>query len=412
MLELYREVYCGWNVKHFRLTLTDIRWCGRLAAPPDVGIDAPRRREVGICALLVALFCLGEAALKEPPKRDFKVEPGPLTKTKLRSVDPKFIANKFYADFRLAKRSQVDVTYDPRHIERGPKSELTNVQRLVLLDSGNRLVSGPSSDRGDRGGFDTFPPVASEIFKFIADQCPSAQRPSLLDYLTSAECDRDSHYGRSVGPYNDLAIGIFAPTAEEAEARAIAILRLFDCGLSRPLQRHFIAEAQKYAAEAREKYRDYAKLSEAIHAEEEKIAKPSEISAEILGQLKAQKVMMAVEMAGLNARVKACDAMLNEPKKLEVSALQSVSDMKVKAEIERIGIKEKLDQINAFIAEGDHREATQKSIATLDRKRSIVARDVSSSIDRAESCVAVVGYYAPRELIDNKITISPVEWTQ
>jgi hypothetical protein len=358
-----------------------------------------------------SIQAIGEAALKEPPKRDFKVEQGPLKKIKLRSVDPKFIANKFVADFRLAKRSQVDLTYDPRHVEQGPKSALTDAQRLVLLDSSNRLVSGPASDRG---GFDTFPPIASAIFKFMADQCPPAQRPSgLFDYLTSADCDRDIQFGTSgIGSNVDRPIGIFAPTAEEAEARAIAILQLYDCGLSRPLQRHFLAEAQKYAAEAREKYRDYAKLSEAIHAEEEKIAKPSEISTEILGQLKAQKVMMAVEMAGLNARVKACDAMLNEPKKLEVSALQSVSDMKVKAEIERIGIKEKLDQINAFIAEGDHREATQKSIATLDRKRATVARDVSSSIDRAESCVTLAGYYAPRGLIDNKITVSPVEWTQ
>jgi hypothetical protein len=31
----------------------------------DVGIDAPRLPEVGIGALLVALFCLGGAALEE-----------------------------------------------------------------------------------------------------------------------------------------------------------------------------------------------------------------------------------------------------------------------------------------------------------------------------------------------------------
>ena len=37
----------------------------QLRLPPDVGIDAPRRREVRICAFLVALFCLDEAALVE-----------------------------------------------------------------------------------------------------------------------------------------------------------------------------------------------------------------------------------------------------------------------------------------------------------------------------------------------------------
>jgi hypothetical protein len=37
----------------------------QLRLPPDVGIDAPRRREVGNFAFLVALFGLGEAALVE-----------------------------------------------------------------------------------------------------------------------------------------------------------------------------------------------------------------------------------------------------------------------------------------------------------------------------------------------------------
>ena len=394
-----------------------------IAQDPNFGRSTPGSRAgsgrptpdptEALAAVEKSIQAIDEAALKGPPKRNYKVEQGALTKTKLRRVDPKFIANKFVANFRLAKRSHVDLANDPRVEQGALGSTLTDLQRLVRLDNYNRF---PSSDRGgfgDRSGFpDSGPFTASAIFKFLADQCPPAQRPSgLIDYLTSADCDRDSQLS-GIGTNNDLTISIFAPTAEEAEARAIAILQLYDCGLSRPLQRQFFAEAQKYVADAREKYGDYAKVSEALHTEEEKLAKPSEISPDILGQLKAQKVMMAVEMAGLNARVKACDAMLNEPKKLEVSALQSVSDMKVKAEIERIGIKEKLDQINAFIAEGDRREATQKTILTLDRKRSIAARDVSSSIRWAESCVALVGYYAPRELVENKVNVTPVEWTE
>src|SRR2546422_8396245 len=39
-----------------------------------------------------------------------------------------------------------------------------------------------------------------------------------------------------------------------------------------------------------------------LRAEEAKLEKPSEISTDILSQLKAQKVMVAVELAGLNAR--------------------------------------------------------------------------------------------------------------
>src|SRR4030095_6602787 len=141
-----------------------------IAQDPNFGRSAPGSRggrpttdpTEALAAVEKSIQAIGEAALKEPPKRDFKVEQGPLKKIKLRSVDPKFIANKFVADFRHAGRSQVDITHDPRHIERRSKSELTNVQRLVLFDSGNRLARGPASDRG---GFDTFPPVGSDIFK-------------------------------------------------------------------------------------------------------------------------------------------------------------------------------------------------------------------------------------------------------
>src|SRR5439155_14574231 len=128
-------------------------------------------------------------------------------------------------------------------------------------------------------------------------------------------------------------------------------------------QQYFLAEGRKRIENARTRYVEVARQGDVLRAEQEKLAKPSEISADILSQLKAQKVMVAVELAGLNARVKACDEMLKDAKRLEVSALQSISDMKVKAEIERVGIKEKLDQINTFINEGDTRQATHGRIA-------------------------------------------------
>ena len=104
--------------------------------------------------------------------------------------------------------------------------------------------------------------------------------------------------------------------------------------------------------------------------------------------------------------------MLNEPKRLEVSTLQSISDMKVKAEIERIGTKEKLDQINAFIADGDRRESVERSIAQLKGKQVSVQRAASSQISRAETDALLVEHYKPREVEGNKIVISPVEWTE
>ena len=94
-----------------------------------------------------------------------------------------------------------------------------------------------------------------------------------------------------------------------------------------------------------------------------------------------------------------------------ISALQSVSDMKVKAEIERIGIKEKLDQIHAFIAEGDSRVTTRQQITKMQNQLQSHRSEARQQEERAESHFRLVFLYAPLQLADNQITISPVEWT-
>src|SRR4029079_1194770 len=187
-----------------------------------------------------------------------------------------------------------------------------------------------------------------------------------------------------------------APTVKEAESRVAALIRLHDCGICRPLQQYFYSEGQANLIRARAGCDQFDKLTEEVHAEEEKISGPSEVSADILSQLKAQKIMVAVELAGLNARVKACDSMLSDPKKLELNAIQSISDMKVKAEIERIGTKEKLDQIISFIADGDKREAISSNILKLNGRRATVQREVSNTAAAAEMDAYLVGFYSPR----------------
>jgi hypothetical protein len=262
----------------------------------------------------------------------------------------------------------------------------------------------------ERGEHDSYQ-SPSQALKRLAEFCPADQRPDeQLDYLTSKEFDRDV---RLIIPERGrFEFTLYAPTAEAAQQRAAAIVRLYDCGASRPLQRYLLAEGRKQLAAARAKCDEYDKIREEIQAEQAKLSGPSEVSTDILSQLKAQRVMVAVELAGLSARVKACDQMLNEPRRLEVSTLQSVSDMKVKAEIERIGTQEKLDRINAFIAEGDRREAIQRNVVRLNNRLRTLQQEYSYPRMMAENSAHFIEQYAPRQLEGNAIVISPVEWTE
>jgi hypothetical protein len=340
---------------------------------------------------------IDEAELNRPPKRDYQIEVGAAQKTKLFRADPKLFENKFMATMTVAPPHGGGPIRggDPRNHADFP----AEMRQLTQFSASGQIFSGPGTAIENH-----------KVFRLLAERCLPDQRPeSALKFLTSAECDRDVK-GRFGG--SQLIYFIYAPTPEEAAARTAAVLRLIDCGASRPLQQYFLTEAQKHLTRARAACDEFAKLSDEIPAEEEKIAKPSEVSPDILSQLKAQRVMVAVELAGLNARVKACDSMLNEPKRLEVSTLQSISDMKVKAEIERIGTKEKLDQINSFIAEGDRREGIQQNIIGLNRRRDIAAQLASNATVAADTCAILVEYYAPRELDGNKIVVSPIEWTE
>ena len=383
--------------------------------------------------------------------RDFKVETAPPEKTKLFRTDPKLLENKFVATVALltvhepsddgvvqqfdAATGSISTLIDVRQTDMEMSVPKPVAQRSGVFGSSDRSF-GSSGERypddlvqlvhwdGQRlfrpGAYFGDPQLKlSEHLKLIVEHCKPEDRPAenMIRFFTSPDCERDliRRHGYRIEKGRRATDGweylIYAPTAEIAEERAAALVKLLDGGLSRPMQSYLLAEGRKFLELARAKYEELASKSAAIKTEEEKLAKPSEISTDILTQLKAQKVMVAVELSGLNARVRACDEMLKDPKKLEISTLQSISDMKVKAEIERVGIKEKLDQINAYIGEGDSREATRNRIDSMNVTWNQNWNSARSLERWAATMAGLFDLYAPLPLYGNKITISPVEWT-
>jgi hypothetical protein len=324
------------------------------------------------------------------PEREITIKAVPAVKTKLFRADPKLLENKFVATFELKRSIPL------------PRSS-----------RGGGFGSSPDWVRPLSESMNWFSQPLRAQLKSLIEKSPEDARPPkrMIDFLTSDDCDRDvRHSGMGRVMQLDLSFQVFAPTAEIAEERARAIIQLYDAGFSQPHQRAALQEGQQALEQARKHSEELPKLTAAISAEQAKLAKPTEISAEILAELKAQKVMQTVEMAGLNARVKACDAMLADPKRLSGSALESISDMKVKAEIERVGIKEKLDQINAFIAEGDQRNATGQREADLFRQRSGVVDQIEANQRVATSQAELFTHFRPLDLDKNLINIGPVEW--
>jgi hypothetical protein len=342
------------------------------------------------------LAAIEEATSQKPPKRDYKVEMGPTENVKLFRADPKLLANKFAATMTL-----VTAGVDP--------ADLQSISKYA-----SQLVEDRERPSGDNS--------IRDLFRSLVERCPPDERPAeqLVEFLTSADVDRDikqnnmrqfeTNSGEVVGGW---AFTIYAPTAEEGENRAKAILRLIDYSKS-PLGEERFARAREALAAARRKEMELAKITDGIEALDAKIAQPSDIHGDILSELKAQKIMVTIELSGLSARVKACDEMLKESsvqRELSVSTLQSVSDMKIKAEIERIGIKEKLDQINKFIEEGDSRVATQNRILELHGARKLAEDQLRTLEMEAAQNVAQLRLGLPPHLLGNKLYVCPIEWT-
>lgn len=407
---------------------------GRESAPPDRVPEA-----------LEKLFTeIDESSLTNSPEREFQVEKGELEKTKLFRADPKLLENKFTAQLLLfvastdastdaLPRNVPNVLYDVRfhELSRAVHDLPHGVKRLI--DGRNRITIFTAMDPSSVGNImarsmqpiDTSEAIAtlSGYLKMLSELCPKDQLPpqSALEFLTGADCDRDvqcffSHFAEPAADNARRAwyVAVYAPTEELAEQRARAIVQLFDAGLCRPLQRDCLVEAKKSLESARMGFEEVARQTEAIKAKQELLDKPSEVTTDILTQLRAQKVMIGVELAGLEARIKACNRMLMP---LQVDAKtekvrESVSDMKVRAEVELVGTKEKLDRINALIAEGNDRRTLREETELLKGTRSELQREIDRQhLRRAEAYARLVSLYAPLEIKDNKITISPVEWT-
>ncbi len=367
---------------------------------------------------------LDEKSLQDIPERKPKVfQAAEPVLTKLFRADPKLLENKFVASITVLaagldpedeeSRQQFEKRRDIESRIRNFDNPLSEFQPLIGQQQ--PLFSNSYGRSTER-------PI-SEYFQLLVESCPANQRPpgDVVAFLTSADCDRDvrlrgtpivrqSPQGKSVGyPVGGWQFTIYAPTFEAAEQRAKAILKLLDGGLSRPIQRHLLKQGQAALAEAHKYEAEVAMVNETIRTAEAQLEKPSEITPDILSQLKAQKIMVAIELSGLSARVKACDAML--AKELPPGTLASIGDMKVKAEVERVGIKEKLDQINAFISEGDNRETVKAALLKAASAKIRASDNLSRRSSTAQWNAELIALYAPLQLDGNEIKISPLEWT-
>lgn len=151
---------------------------------------------------------------------------------------------------------------------------------------------------------------------------------------------------------------ILASTPQRAKEFVEAVLTLYDYGLSYPLYCGIQQQPALYSAslEAARKNLAAAKTKfTGLEKELDPLKGYEDITQQSIGSLVGQQRMIEVDLAGIQARIEACNKLLAEPAAIPVTRREQVETVKVSAEIELVGLAARKKAIERLVTNGRRR---------------------------------------------------------
>ena len=134
------------------------------------------------------------------------------------------------------------------------------------------------------------------------------------------------------------------------------------------------------------------------------------MSDDSIAELRNQRRLLLVDIAGTRARIEACAALLERNKPRVIHTAQQVESLKITAEIELAGHSARESALSAIINSGSERR-------DLAAKRSLESSRLSSSKNLIVSKLKSISddekmrrRYLPMSVKDNKVLIEPIKW--
>ncbi len=370
------------------------------ALPADIGV---------INDVDVTVTDVTEEKLNQPPKREIKFErlTEPL-KSMLSKPDLKLFDQKFVGKFELT------VPPDSTNFSFSsfPRDETGGVPKLAYL--GRVLLVNPDFGipvRSDSVLEDSFSemmkalPTADLLAKDEQVFFSSAKKmEGLVDIFATPRNSSRSKVAT-------WQITILGTTPELVEKRAKALLTLLDVGSCRPMQLQIFKKREPLCEKLREQRKAEESAKQMVEVLQNELKSYADFTPDMLSNLRVQQLQLDVDLAGVKARIAACDRLL-AGNALKLERRSQVEDLKVAAEIELSGFEARLSKSNEFIVKVKTKvELLSKSI-NADSQR----KDASSRIRGLEREIkaidAAIRTFAPLPLVDNKIVVQPLEWTQ
>lgn len=378
--------------------------CGRTARSDDAPKPAPPPDP---CVTDLTLEKLGN-----PPERKTKFEVAEDVR-KERLFDIKAADQKFAALIRI-KLPKPYQTAEGVIIGGVSSSQWRDSEeRRPLLDLQvfpDRHLLRPSSRDPSFGTF-------SDAFGRMIAQVPTGRVPEeARKELASSEIDRSviaiDPARRSGGvPQTERGLLILGRTPEEAERRTGQLLLIFDQGFSRPLQMGLFKEREAKCNQLRELQQKLPAAKKSYEVLMGKIKEYEEFTPDLLAGLKVQQLQMEVDVAGVKAKIATCEKLLAKTQGIAERS-KPIEEAMIAAEIELSGFEARRAKAAEFVGKVKDRNELAARAAVAENAIGESNQTIGYLSHLIRGIDEEIAAFAPVTLVDDRVTIHPLEWTQ
>ncbi|MBC7854894.1 MAG: hypothetical protein IAF94_15790 [Pirellulaceae bacterium] len=350
----------------------------------------------------VTVTDLTEEKINNSPKREVKLERlAESLKLKLPKADPKLFEQKFAATFRLVISPQT------RNFASFVYEGDGDAQHLAFIGQGRLLYPQ------DSGGSDLPSSTFQRMIKALPkDVSPAKEErelftnPENFGALINVVA---GEYDRAENTYWHFSF--LGTTPEQVELRSKAVLTILDQGASRPIQLAILKRREPLCVQLRDQRKAVESAQRMSNVLQDELKSLADFTPDMLPNLRVQQMQLDVDLAGVQARIAACERLLEKtPQKVE--RRNQIEDLKVAAEIESSGFEARRAKSEEFIVKVKAKVELGTKLAKAEQSRKVALGGVRNSEEQIKRVDAAIHAYAPLPLVDNKITVQPLEWTQ
>ena len=203
---------------------------------------------------------------------------------------------------------------------------------------------------------------------------------------------------------------IFAETPEVVATRARDLITLFDYGLSRTMRLALFEKRANLCESLAADLEELQEIKKSLAELTKSMAAYEGVTPDMADALRLQALQHEVDVAGVKARLAACDKLLERRPALDVGRRQRVEDVQITAEIELAGFQARKVILDELIKKVSTKTEYLERRSELSQTGTRLLHEIDGDQRDIASVDAEIERFAPLPLVDDQITIQPLQW--